>query len=80
MKFEPVERSPVDPDLGIFRRANVAIVVEAIGSIWVAHDLWSGFERTELLGIPLRWLRLIWIATTIVVAGLFLRNAFGARK
>ncbi|WP_165356257.1 TRAP transporter small permease subunit [Sphingosinicella sp. BN140058] len=47
----------------------------AAGSAWVASDLWSGFEQTELLGIPLRWLRLLWIAAALLIAMLFLRTA-----
>lgn len=43
------------------------------GSAWVASDLWSGFEQTELLHIPQRWLRLVAIACFAVVALLFLR-------
>jgi TRAP-type C4-dicarboxylate transport system permease small subunit len=48
----------------------------AAGSIWVASDLWSGFEQTELLGIKLRWLRILWIAAALLIVGLFLRSAF----
>lgn len=51
-------------------------VIIALGSIWVASDLWSGFERTELLGLPLRWFRLLFIAATLLIALLFLRQAF----
>ena len=46
----------------------------AAGSIWVASELWSGFEQTELIGIPLKWLRMIWIAAALLIAFLFLRN------
>jgi TRAP-type C4-dicarboxylate transport system permease small subunit len=31
----------------------------AWGSIWLAADLWTGHERSELLGVPWRVLRLI---------------------
>ena len=34
-------------------------VALAWGSIWLAVDLWSGHERSELLGVPWRVLRLI---------------------
>jgi len=47
----------------------------AAGSIWVASDLWHGFEQTELLHIPLRWLRAIWIVFALLIASIFLRNA-----
>jgi len=49
----------------------------AAGSIWVASDLWTGFERTELLGLPMRWFRMIWIGATLTVAALFITRARG---
>ena len=48
-------------------------LIVSIGSIWVASDLWSGYEQTELLGIPLRWLRLLWIGASLLIAFLFAR-------
>lgn len=50
-------------------------VLFATGSVWVASDLWSGHERTELLNIPLGPFRLIWIAAALVTAALFARQA-----
>lgn len=47
----------------------------AAGSIMVAHDLWNGHEETEMLQLPLRWLRLLWIVFSIMIAGIFLRRA-----
>jgi TRAP-type transport system small permease protein len=47
----------------------------AAGSIWVASDLWSGFEQTELLGIPLRWFRAAWIVAALLIVALFVRQA-----
>lgn len=47
----------------------------AAGSAWVAADLWAGFEVTEILGLPLRWLRLVWIGSCLLIAGLFLWRA-----
>lgn len=44
------------------------------GSIWVATDLWDTHEMTELLGIPLRWFRLVWIFSAGAVTLLFLRS------
>ncbi|HVI99854.1 MAG TPA: TRAP transporter small permease subunit [Sphingomonas sp.] len=46
-------------------------VVLAGGSAWLASDLWGGHEVTELLGLPLRWLRAFWIAGALLVAALF---------
>ena len=41
------------------------------GSVWLAADLWNGHERSEVLGVPWRVLRLITnlgLAACIVVA------------
>jgi len=45
------------------------------GSILIAIEMWSGFERTELLGIDLRWLRALWISGAMIVTLLFVRRA-----
>ncbi|MDE2403571.1 MAG: TRAP transporter small permease subunit [Sphingomonadales bacterium] len=58
--------------------SGVAMLALAFGSAWVAVDMWNGFEQTELLNIPLRWLRLLWIAVALVIAARFLRNAVKA--
>ena len=55
--------------------AGLLFLIIAAGSAWVAADLWSGHERTELLGLPLRWFRLIWILATLAIAALFVRTA-----
>lgn len=39
-----------------------------IGSAWVSADLWSTQEMTELLGLPLRPFRLVWIVCSGAVA------------
>ena len=44
------------------------------GSLWVAGDLWDTHEMTELLGIPLRWFRLVWIVAAGTVTVLFLHS------
>lgn len=48
----------------------------AIGSGWLLADLWNGSERTELLHIPLRWIRLLGIFGIVLTAVLFVRQAF----
>ena len=65
------------------RLSRVAAIVSALvflafatGSAWLLLDLWNGSERTELLHIPLRWLRLLWIATALLIAAQFVRRAF----
>lgn len=54
--------------------AAVFLVV-AVGAAWVTAELWSGFERTELLHLPLRWLRVLWIGFAGLIALTFLRRA-----
>jgi TRAP-type C4-dicarboxylate transport system permease small subunit len=53
----------------------LVFILLAVGSALILLDLWTGHERSELLHIPLRWLRLIWIVATLVAALQFLRNA-----
>ena len=69
------------------RLARVAAALSALtflalaaGSIWLASDLWRGFEQTELLHIPLRWLRVLWIAFALVIAGRFALKAPGPSR
>ena len=47
----------------------------AAGSLWVAAELWSGHEQTELLGIGIRWLRAFWILGAVLITILFCRRA-----
>jgi TRAP-type C4-dicarboxylate transport system permease small subunit len=47
----------------------------AIGSIMVARDLWGGDERTELLGLPLAPLRMLWCASAVGIVALFIAAA-----
>jgi TRAP-type C4-dicarboxylate transport system permease small subunit len=49
----------------------IFFVALAVGSIWLVIDLWNGAERTELLGLPLKALRLVWCASALLIAGLF---------
>jgi TRAP-type C4-dicarboxylate transport system permease small subunit len=48
----------------------------AAGSFWVAEELWPGFEQTEIIAIPLRWLRAFWILGAVLITLLFLRRAW----
>ena len=57
----------------------IVFVLLAAGSAWVAADLWSGHEQTELLRLPLRWFRLIWIAAALIIAALFAGSALRGR-
>jgi TRAP-type C4-dicarboxylate transport system permease small subunit len=47
----------------------------ALGSIVVARDLWGGDERTELLGLPLAPLRVLWCASASGIVALFIAAA-----
>lgn len=55
--------------------AALTFIAMAAGSLWIASDLWNGHERTELLKLPLRPFRLIWIAATLTAAAMFLAHA-----
>lgn len=44
------------------------------GSTWIAADLWTGDEASELLGVPYRPLRIILALGLAVIALLFLRQ------
>lgn len=46
------------------------------GSGWILAELWHGHEQTELLHLPLRWLRLLWIVFALLIAFEFARAAF----
>jgi TRAP-type C4-dicarboxylate transport system permease small subunit len=52
----------------------------AAGSVWIAIELWDGHEISETLGIPIRWLRLVWCLSAIATTLLFLRDALRTRR
>lgn len=52
----------------------------AAGSIWIASELWSAHEETELLRIGYRPLRILAIGAVLGTALLFLRLAFRERR
>ncbi len=45
------------------------------GSIWIAAEMWHGHEHSELLHIPWSWLRMTWIAASLLIAVVFLARA-----
>jgi TRAP-type transport system small permease protein len=51
-------------------------VALAAGSAWILVELWYGFEQTELLHLPLRWLRLLWVVFALLIAFEFLRTVW----
>lgn len=47
----------------------------AAGACWVALELWHGHEHSELLHIPWRWLRVVWIVASLLIATVFVIRA-----
>jgi TRAP-type C4-dicarboxylate transport system permease small subunit len=50
-----------------------------IGSAWIAWEYRDAGERTELLGIELKWLRLFWLACAVIAAAAMLAPVFGKK-
>jgi len=61
-----------------FSRLAAAAFFAALawGSIWLALDLWGGHERSELLGVPWRVLRLVANIGLVSCAAIALAAAF----
>jgi TRAP-type C4-dicarboxylate transport system permease small subunit len=51
------------------------MILLAVGSLWVLSESWSGYERSELLHIPLRWLRTLLVLALAIIAALFIAAA-----
>lgn len=49
------------------------------GSGWIAWEYRDAGERTELLGIELKWLRLFWLGCAFIAAGAMLAPLFGKK-
>lgn len=47
----------------------------AAGSLWIAAEMRDGHEHSELLHIPWSWLRVTWIAASLLIAAVFLVRA-----
>lgn len=45
------------------------------GSTWLVADVWGADERSELLGVPLVPLRILWCLTALATAVFFVRQA-----
>ena len=54
----------------------VFFAVMAGSAIWISTELWDAFETTELLGIPLKPLRLVWCFSASLMVVLYLVSAF----
>ena len=49
----------------------VFFAVLAAGSIWISAELWDAREATELVGIPLKPLRLVWCFSAALIVVLY---------
>lgn len=48
-------------------------LVLVVGSGWILIETWGDSERTEVLGFPMRWLRVFWIGNAVLaIAGFVL--------
>lgn len=52
-----------------------AFLIFAGGSAWVAAELWNTYELTEILHLPLRVLRIVWISSALLASTLFILTA-----
>jgi TRAP-type C4-dicarboxylate transport system permease small subunit len=50
-----------------------------IGSAWIAWEYRDAGERTEILGIELKWLRLFWIGCAVVAAAAMVGPLFSRK-
>ena len=50
-----------------------------IGSAWIAWEYRDAGERTELLGIEVKWLRLFWLACAVIAAAAMLAPLFAKK-
>lgn len=51
-----------------------------IGSAWLAADLWSSHELSEIIGVPWRWMRLFANLSLAAAVVIVLRHAFAGRR
>jgi TRAP-type transport system small permease protein len=58
----------------------ITLIAMAVGSLWIIADLWNGFERTELLKLPLYPFRIIWLGAILTAAALFVGQAVRRAK
>ena len=50
-----------------------------VGSAWIAWEYRDAGERTELIGIELKWLRLFWLACAVIAAAAMLAPLFAKK-
>lgn len=52
----------------------------AVGCAWIIWEVWTEHERSEILHIPLVWLRLLLLLALLSVSAYFLCSRFGESK
>ncbi|MBL8552164.1 MAG: TRAP transporter small permease subunit [Hyphomonadaceae bacterium] len=74
-----VDRAPKKMRELLTRAANLLFAcffaALAAGSVWIMWDLRAGAEATEIIGIPLAWLRGFWTVCAVIVAALLVKRA-----
>jgi len=55
-------------------------ILLAVGCVWVCVETWPDHERTELLHIPFRWLRLLLALSVVLMGGFFARRLLGGQR
>lgn len=73
-RLKPVPRRRLAIVADIVAALTLSLLV--IGSVMILADLWNGYERSELLHIPLRLLRLLMTVALTVVAIAFVHQAW----
>lgn len=58
----------------------VFLILLAVGCIWVTFETWPGHERSELLHLPFRWLRLLLALSVILMAAYFAKRLVSGRR
>ena len=78
------ERAPLWLQRTLDRIANIAcalfFALLAVGSTWLMWDLRDGAEQTELLHIPLFWLRAFWLVCALTCCGAFIARAVSPKR
>jgi TRAP-type transport system small permease protein len=77
-KLNPLRRRIADSASNIL--AALFILALFAGCFWIATDLWSGQEQSELLGLAYRWMRAFSLAAVLAVAATFALNALRGRR
>ncbi|MFM6930998.1 MAG: TRAP transporter small permease subunit [Novosphingobium sp.] len=56
--------------------SGVTFLVILAGSLWISAEMWNAHEQSELLHIPFRWLRMVWLIAALLIAWQFFKRAF----